>query len=77
MGILVNVHSTDNYEVAGISCAPNEEVSCLMVKCPSGRNCPAEDFCYNPKCVCRRGYRKIGSDCVPKQRTHKLIKEEV
>lgn len=60
-----------------MSCAANEEVSCLRVKCPAGSNCPAEDYCYNPKCVCRSGYRKIKGICMPKQSRLYRIKDEV
>ncbi|KAL7734890.1 hypothetical protein ACLKA6_011164 [Drosophila palustris] len=71
-GLSVTASSTDNFEVMGVSCAENEEVSCLIIKCPTGQYCPAEDFCFNPKCVCRRGYRRSKGVCVKKQRAHNM-----
>ncbi|XP_068148946.1 uncharacterized protein [Drosophila tropicalis] len=63
----------DYYEVMGITCQANEEVSCLRIKCSNTNTndydyCPAARYCYNPECVCRRGYRR-GSNglCVPKK----------
>ncbi|KAI8041272.1 uncharacterized protein LOC128257107 [Drosophila gunungcola] len=56
----------NHYQVVGVECKENEAVSCLMIECPTGSFCPAENFCYNPKCVCRKGFRRVGGVCVPK-----------
>ncbi|XP_030568505.1 cysteine-rich with EGF-like domain protein 1 [Drosophila novamexicana] len=63
------------YQVVGVPCAVNEEVSCMIVKCPAGRFCPAENYCYNPRCVCRRGYRRSHGVCVQKHVTLNLDAE--
>ncbi|KAH8259713.1 hypothetical protein KR026_009407, partial [Drosophila bipectinata] len=56
----------DNYQVMGVNCEENEVVSCLLVECSGGDYCPAENYCFNPKCVCRKGYRKVRGFCIPK-----------
>nr|XP_043066484.1 uncharacterized protein LOC108120764 [Drosophila bipectinata] len=56
----------DNYQVMGVNCEENEVVSCLLVECSGGDYCPAENYCFNPKCVCRKGYRKVRGVCIPK-----------
>ncbi|KAH8309731.1 hypothetical protein KR067_004425, partial [Drosophila pandora] len=55
-----------NYQVIGVNCEENEVVSCLMIECSGNDFCPAEDYCFNPKCVCREGYRKVRGSCIPK-----------
>ncbi|XP_023160936.1 uncharacterized protein LOC115482823 [Drosophila hydei] len=67
----------DPYEVAGVHCAVNEEVSCMMVQCAAGRYCPAENYCYNPVCVCRFGYRKVRGTCVKKHPSPKLSADKL
>ncbi|KAH8301156.1 hypothetical protein KR018_004003, partial [Drosophila ironensis] len=54
------------YEVAGVQCEDNEVVSCMLVECPEDQFCPAKDYCFNPKCVCRKGYRRVRGSCMPK-----------
>ncbi|XP_041674304.1 uncharacterized protein LOC121530027 [Drosophila eugracilis] len=68
------VFSDNHYQVVGVDCKENEAVSCMMIKCPADRFCPAENFCYNPKCVCRKGFRRHGGICVPKHDSLHLSK---
>ncbi|KAH8357593.1 hypothetical protein KR200_001755, partial [Drosophila serrata] len=65
----------DHYRVMGVDCQPNEVVSCTMIKCPSGRNCPAANFCFDPECVCRQGFRRIQGVCMPKHNSLGLSKD--
>ncbi|XP_017844266.1 uncharacterized protein LOC108600938 [Drosophila busckii] len=67
----------DNYEVVGMACANNEEVSCMIADCPTSEHCPAANFCYNPKCVCRRGFRKVEGRCVKRHATPLLKQESI
>ncbi|XP_022232183.2 uncharacterized protein LOC111080708 [Drosophila obscura] len=60
------------YDVVGVSCGQDEVVSCMLVQCTAGSFCPAEQFCYDPKCVCRRGYRRVRGACLPKHTTRHL-----
>ncbi|XP_036670470.3 uncharacterized protein [Drosophila suzukii] len=64
----------NHYQVVGVDCEENEAVSCLMIKCPTGGFCPAENYCFNPKCVCRKGYRRLRGVCVPKHNSIHLNK---
>ncbi|XP_044251943.1 uncharacterized protein [Drosophila takahashii] len=56
----------NHYQVVGVDCEENEAVSCMMINCQNGAFCPAENFCFNPKCVCRKGFRRRHGVCVPK-----------
>ncbi|XP_044313789.1 uncharacterized protein LOC123037413 [Drosophila rhopaloa] len=75
VGAVLGRKQLDNhYQVVGVDCKENEAVSCLMIECPTGKFCPAENFCYNPKCVCRKGFRRVGGVCVPKHNSLHLNK---
>ncbi|XP_039149526.1 uncharacterized protein LOC120284773 [Drosophila simulans] len=63
------------YQVVGVDCEENESVSCMIIKCPNGQECPAANFCYNPKCVCRKGFRRLNGVCVPKHNSRHLNKD--
>ncbi|XP_017060252.1 uncharacterized protein LOC108100726 [Drosophila ficusphila] len=67
-------HNDNHYEVVGVDCNENEAVSCMLIKCQDTKFCPPENFCYNPKCVCRKGFRRLGNSCVPKHNSW-LLKE--
>lgn len=58
----------------GVSCQENEVVSCTMINCPAGRYCPAANFCFDPECVCRKGFRRVRGACVPKHISQRLNK---
>ncbi|XP_002135106.3 uncharacterized protein [Drosophila pseudoobscura] len=62
----------EHYDVVGVSCGQDEVVSCMLVRCTEGGFCPAEQYCYDPKCVCRRGYRRVRGACLPKHTDHHL-----
>ncbi|XP_039487307.1 uncharacterized protein LOC120449074 [Drosophila santomea] len=68
-------YQTENsYQVVGVDCGENESVSCMIIKCPDDQYCPAAKFCYNPKCVCRKGFRRLNGYCVPKHSSLHLNK---
>ncbi|XP_043649741.1 uncharacterized protein LOC122617817 [Drosophila teissieri] len=64
----------NNYQVVGVDCGENESVSCMIIECPDDQFCPAANFCYNPKCVCRKGFRRLNGVCVPKHSSLHLNK---
>ncbi|XP_034655945.1 uncharacterized protein LOC117893437 [Drosophila subobscura] len=67
---VVAAQRDDQYDVVGVSCGRDEVVSCTLVQCTAGSFCPAAQYCYDPKCVCRRGYRRVRGVCLPKHKTH-------
>ncbi|KAH8296029.1 hypothetical protein KR054_000776, partial [Drosophila jambulina] len=64
----------DHYRVMGVNCQENEVVGCTIIKCPVGSHCPAANFCFDPECVCRQGFRRIQGVCMPKHNSLGLSK---